>query len=575
MPMDMRKPEAVRKHDGRIVAFNPLRLMRSVTRAALASGKHTNSTEAKGFGEEITRAVCSFLVNEYPPTPTTGDVRELTQRLLRETGHVAVADAYTDHARQASSLLWRMRLIDAGPAEGAPWDRRRLIESLRSSGVASDPAGEMARHVERRLVQLGAERINAALVHALALLALHERGMDARRYAARRVSANFAPLSERYVPAVAAECPLPNAGPALEAFWLQAVHSDEVNQAVRGNLLSLEPYPASPAEAPRPDAWADPLDAAARERWSLQAGRFEADLRVRADGGERIGAFAEALAAFSRAEGYARGTEVPEFRAGVTLSLRGAPEVFARPQVSAFPITLNLGGLLVREAIHDPQKATLRLTQLVTLAAQAHREREEYFGLAPMRGRKLPLAPAGLWNAAAWLAREPYMQHGPAPVLRAGAGALLAALNAVVSTLRQETGLQLVLRSDGPRAAAAALWRRDCAFLEQDGVSLDPASAYEIGLDLRLTPGLTDLGERLDFLRAHAAHFDEPPPLSLKAPLGREPDASAWRELLEALRATGLPRARLLPGGSARGVRLLARHIREHLQGYPLFENRS
>ncbi|MCZ7647615.1 MAG: ATP cone domain-containing protein [Planctomycetota bacterium] len=567
----MRKPDAVRKYDGRLVAFNPLRLVRSLARAALACGAQASSAEAKSFGEEIARAACEFLAQEYGATPSTADVRELTVKLLRETGHHAVADAYAEHARAAASLLWSLRLTDGHAPEGSPWDRRRLIESLRGSGIAADPAGEISRQVERKLVALGVERGSAALVHALAVLELQQRAMDARRYAARRVAASFAPLAERWDALAARGCPLPHDGPALEAFWLQAVHSDEVALAARGNLLGLAPYPASPepaAELQGDDRAADPLGAEGRGR--LRAPGRE-PLWVRADGPERVAALAEALAGASAADPEA--PDPPGAQAELVLvTVAPSLERSHRPVVRSLPITLNVGGLLIREAIRDPQKATLRLTQLVALAAQAHREREEYFGRSPIRGRELPLVPAGLWNAAAWLAREPFAHAAPSPTLRAGAATLASALHGVVSTLREETGLNLALIAGAPRTAAAALWAQDGVFLAQDGATLDPLGSYEVGLELRVSPGVADLGERVDFLKSVAGLFDEPSALALKAPLGREPDASAWREVLDALRQTGLPRVRLLPGGSPRGARLLARLIRGHLEGFPLFE---
>jgi hypothetical protein len=60
--------------------------------------------------------------------------------------------------------------------------------------------------------------------------------------------------------------------------------------------------------------------------------------------------------------------------------------------------------------------------------------------------------------------------------------------------------------------------------------------------------------------------------MRVEAPLGQETDETIWREWLQALAQTGVPRARLVAGGSGRSLRLLSRLVRSHLEGYPLFE---
>lgn len=573
----MNAPDAIRKHDSRVVAFDLRKLAASIAAAALASGERPARDAANAFGAEIARAGAAFLAQEKGPQAATADARDLVLRLLRETGHARAADAYAEFARAAASNLWKLRVHGGAPGgEGTPWDRRRLIESLRASGVARDPAGETAREVERRVLALGLERISPALVHALAELALRHRGLDTRSYDARRIAASYTDLVPRYDAAAAALKPLPSAGPALEAFWLQAVHSHEVAAAAQAGLLGLEPYPHKPAEEPGVPSVATALDplkpeTGTRLREWLGAG-MPGPLWVRADDAVRANELARLLGAAAQPESAPRARAA---NAGELVALLRPLSPHITPKgIRAPVISINAGGLLLREALRDPHKATVRLAQLATQAALAHREREEYWGFSAARGRELPIAAAGLWNAAALVAGESYDRAGqaPGPALRLAAAALATCLYSAVSTLRQETGMNLLLTADVPPAAGAVLWRRDREFAARDGLNLDPAGTYA-GIDLRIGPGAEDLGERAGFLRQAAALFDEPPALRAEVPLGLETDAAAWREFLAALVQSGVARLRCTSGGSGRGMRLTARQLRSHSEGFPLFSN--
>jgi len=559
--------DAIHKYDGRVVAFDLERFAASIERAALAGGEHASAETARAFGREIARACAEFLVKAGQVSPRTAELREMTLKLLRETGHGRTAEAYAEYARAAAGLVWRLRVTGSSPQEeGQPWDRRRLIESLRASGAAKDPAGEIARNVERRLLALGVTRVSTALIHALAELEIAARGLDTRRYTARRIAAAYGGLVPRFDEAQAALTPLPSRGPALEAFWLQAVHSPEIAAACAGNTLGLEPFPCEPGDEP-PAAVLDPLapDANVRLRDWLQGQSGASVLRVRGDDTVRVQELGRLLASLTWSAAGVRPVAELELELKTELAA-------ATPRRAAPPITVNAGGLLLREALRDQHKATVRLAQSATLAAQAHREREEYWGFSASRGRVLPIAAAGLWNAAAWLIGEPFDRAAAGAGARVMACALATSLASAVATLRNETGMGLVLTARVPGEAAAALWRRDRAFLARDGVALAEDGAYA-PLDLRVGPGAEDLGERVEFLRAAAKLFDEPPVLRADAPFGQEQDPAAWREFLGALLQSGAPRARLTTGGSGRSMRLTARQIRSHLEGFPLFAN--
>ena len=106
----------------------------------------------------------------------------------------------------------------------------------------------------------------------------------------------------------------------------------------------------------------------------------------------------------------------------------------------------------------------------------------------------------------------------------------------------------------------------------RDGLTLDAHGFYDGGPEVRLAPRMEDPDESVTFSRDISTAFDGPPPVILDAPLGGENDAELWRELLQAFSEAGVPYLKLLPGGTARGLKNLARSIQSRLEAYPLFD---
>src|SRR5438132_244676 len=107
-------PEAIRKHDGRVVAFDAAKLAASIARAACASDIVMPPETARRLGAEVSLAVAALFVADGPKVPASADVRVAVMKLLREIKGAAVADAYSDFSRAASSLLWRIRVAEPG-----------------------------------------------------------------------------------------------------------------------------------------------------------------------------------------------------------------------------------------------------------------------------------------------------------------------------------------------------------------------------------------------------------------------------------------------------------------------------
>jgi len=290
-------------------------------------------------------------------------------------------------------------------------------------------------------------------------------------------------------------------------------------------------------------------------------------MNVRADTPERIGAIAAML---SRGIGEPPGVPAP----GTALSLyfKSIPKKLFDAAHRALPVTLNAGGLVAREAVRDPKRAAARLGELAAVAARVHREREEYFLRSPVRGRVLPIAVAGLWNATAWLQGEGFDTTHAAIGARRVIAPLCQSLRAAVEALRLSSGMDLVLTASAPVAAERRLWRDDRSFFLNDGLKLNAASAYESGPELKLSSSMDDFFNRLDFATAVGEAFDEPPVMSIDAAVSVEVDSAQWNDLFAGLAQAGVACLRVAFGGSARAVPNLTRAIRSYLIGFPLLD---
>ncbi len=563
-------PDAVIKHDGRSVAFDASRLELSIAHSA---GRILTAEAALRLGRQVAGMVAFGVLADGKRVVATSDIRVRVLQALRDLKCDGAAEAFQDFAREASLRAVSLRVIEPemprAVSSGFPWDRRRLLESLRASGVAFDTAGAAAREVERRIVASSLECVTPALIHALAVLALSPETGGARAYGARRVAYSAAAHLPNWNASASAENPLPPAGAALEEFWLQGIHSRDVVAAVRDNLLALDPYPSTAgadgasSEIQPADPLSDDFFASLKER---TAGTVRI-LNALADTPERTGGLGVALARLARECGgiAARGAEL-------SLRLKAAPEKIAGAQRRAAPITLNAGGAIAREALRDPARAAARLAELAALAAKAHREREEYFLLSPVRGRVLPIAAAGLWNATAWIQGASFDATQAARGAREIIAPLCMSLSDAVNRLCGETSMNLLLTAAAPEGAERRLWRGDQGHFLRDGIALNAASAYDSGTELKLSAAMDDFINRLDFAKALSEAFDEPPELRIVAPLSVETTAAQWSELFDALAKAGIARLRLAFGGVARSVPNLTRAVREYLIGFPLLE---
>jgi len=190
----MGKIEKVRKRDGRLVPFDESKIADAIFKAACAVGG-----EDRQLAEELAAVVTMFLEREFEgEVPGIEDIQDVVEKVLIETGHAKTAKAYIlyrdKRARLRESLKVRKPirgdkpstdielLVDPGTRdEILPWDRSRIAEALvNEADLDEDVAHEIARAVERRVLESGLRRISTSLIRELVDNELFERGLSAK-----------------------------------------------------------------------------------------------------------------------------------------------------------------------------------------------------------------------------------------------------------------------------------------------------------------------------------------------------------------------------------------------------------
>src|SRR5205085_10992303 len=134
-------------------------------------------------------------------------------------------------------------------------------------------------------------------------------------------------------------------------------------------------------------------------------------------------------------------------------------------------------------------------------------------------------------------------------------------IRSTVDKLREDSGMDLYVSATVSPQVAQSLWASDRQVFLNDGATPGAASPYAGGLSC----GLIETGnllERIESLKAVSMYFDEPPAVIAPVPLGDEPDAAFWRELLALMAQAGIQRLTLLPERDARLTKTTLRHLR-------------
>jgi hypothetical protein len=542
-------------------------LAHSIAQAALEVRPDKDAAEILGV-ETARKAAAGFDARSVKVVETD-ELRRVVAQIFRDSGRADVAERYILFARNASELLWKMSVSETHASgadaanettSGRPWDRRRLVESLRAAGIAADPAGEAARAVERQLVALNRRLVSPALIHALTVLTLQDLRLDQRAYSARRVGV---PVTQKSGVETAAPTLFAN---ATRAYWLQTVHSAAITAAIQANQISLAPWPPIPvvheaAAAPvgEPIVFCD----LRRAEMELRDEPRSAAVLLPADNSADRLAVARRLTSPRAAAPGTGGCEV--WLRKPAEALRAETESRRNRVEWAPTVTLNLCALMGRERAASSASVFERAALGVTPAVRALREREEHWGLSPVRGRNLPVALAGLWQAAALLTERVFEADRSSPKTAETALVACEHLAAAIAAAREATDLRLVLSADVPQEAALELRNADLAHFAKDGCpAVTPAFApetYGIGTSLSGDENRSTVEVLLRFLNRAGGLFELPPALLLKVPLGEESSADLWHDLLSAAADAGLTRLKFERGGSRAGLRKFIRQL--------------
>ncbi len=180
----------VRKRDGRVVPFQREKIAEAIYQAAKACGR-----EDSHMADELSRAITLYMEK------TLGDgvlgiekIQEAVEKVLVETGHEEVAQAYAAYRRERDRYrqnlevrkseeidLFDLPMVEATSAQKTTaWDRSRITSALeREAGLEASLAREISHAVERKIFSSGIRRVSTTLIRALVDNELFERGMTA------------------------------------------------------------------------------------------------------------------------------------------------------------------------------------------------------------------------------------------------------------------------------------------------------------------------------------------------------------------------------------------------------------
>jgi hypothetical protein len=184
----------IRKRDGRITDFDQAKIASSITRA----GRKTGSGDEL-LSEELASVITLFLEKTCGQgIPSVGDVRDVVERILMETGHPDAARAFILHSERRKKRRDALRVLDVeGGADedrglevdhasrGAisPWSKARIVSDLvDEAGFEPSLAAEIAAEVEDRVFRSGLVRISSSLIRELVDNELFNRGYSGHTF---------------------------------------------------------------------------------------------------------------------------------------------------------------------------------------------------------------------------------------------------------------------------------------------------------------------------------------------------------------------------------------------------------
>lgn len=241
----------VRKRDGRLVRFEPARLVRSIVSAAVACGYDAF------YAEEMADAVITHLREREDNTPPDTDaVAAAVETVLHATNHHEVAaqyEAYREQRKQhrekctvvksqQPSLLNAAESLHVTYSSGArtsAWDRSKLIHALhREASLPREAAESVARAVEEKILTSDIHRVTTTLIRALTDNELLVRGYSAALRQQSSATVPFADI-EHLLKEKPSHVTREIGAQVVQPYVLSHVFSDDVATAHQRGVLHL------------------------------------------------------------------------------------------------------------------------------------------------------------------------------------------------------------------------------------------------------------------------------------------------------------------------------------------------
>jgi hypothetical protein len=172
---DYSAPDAsirVCKRDGGLEPFVLAKLLHCIRCGLQAAGQahDLDTTTAGSLGE----AVYEYLKSTYDGrTVTSGQLAELVELVLTQTGHIAAAMSIREHHRMRERQRHMVMVASARPNDGRivqqRWNKGHIVQHLRRQHLLDTPASRMiAGRVEQLVFTCGLRVVTCGLIREMA-----------------------------------------------------------------------------------------------------------------------------------------------------------------------------------------------------------------------------------------------------------------------------------------------------------------------------------------------------------------------------------------------------------------------